>query len=77
MKSDKIYPDTGVGAISFLKDNSTINLEGAITSPDHKLKGVWLVEHRADPNTSMSIVYLKNHKDRTGSFRENNTFESL
>lgn len=77
MKSDKIYPDSGVGAISFLKDVSAINLNGAIASSDFKTKGVWLVEHRKNVGSDMSIVYLRGYTDKPGSIREQNKFESV
>ena len=77
MISNKIYPDTGVGAMSFLKDAAKINLTGAIASADHKIHGVWLVEHRQNKGADMSIVYLKSYKDGSGNIRDTNTFETV
>ena len=77
MSNDKMYPNTGDGALSFLKENTDIDLSGAIVSPDHRLSGVWLVEHRNDKMSDMSVVYLKNHKDYNGKIRECNYYKSV
>jgi hypothetical protein len=77
MINNRIYNDSSIGAISFLKDASKINLNGAIASADHKIQGVWLVEHRQNVGADMSIVYLRGYKDGIGNIREKNTFESV
>jgi len=77
MKSNKIYPDSSIGALSFLKDVSNINLNDAVASSDFKTKGVWLIEHRKNIGADMSIVYLRGYSDKPGSIREQNRFESL
>ena len=37
------YEDQGHGALQYLRDESTLDLDGATTRPDPAVEGVWLV----------------------------------
>ena len=76
------YPDTEEGALACLRDDSTLDLEGATCIPDPWVRGVWLVTladhaHPGPDDPVQAIVYLKGYPDQWGERRPYNDFECL
>ena len=77
----KVYPDSKVGVLSLLREESTINIpedDNQITAEaDPYVAGVWKVD--IDPKTNdednVVIVYLAGYPDPWGSKRDINDWE--
>ena len=66
------YRDTAEGAIEYLRDESSLDLDGATAQPDPYIQGVWKVTLR---DRTYAIVYLAGYKDPFGKVRAHNDFE--
>lgn len=76
MDKDKVYPDTGRGAIQCLKDISTLRMRGAVADPDPIVSGVWRVRLPAYRPLRLAVVYLAGYPDPFGRKRTFNDFET-
>jgi hypothetical protein len=70
----KQYPDTSAGALAYLGEDSTLDLEGATARPDPAVEGVWEVTMPAE-NGRRAIVYLAGFRTPWGEARLWNDFE--
>lgn len=66
------YPDTEEGAISYLRDDAALDLDGATARPDPSVEGVWEVTLESGRR---AIVYLAGYEDPWGRERDWNDFE--
>ena len=81
MFEEKVYPDSKVGVLSLLREESTINIpedDNQITvEADPYVAGVWKVD--IDPKTNdednVVIVYLAGYPDPWGNKRDVNDWE--
>lgn len=81
-KNMKKYNDTKEGALSCLRDESTIELPDdnnkIVVEPDPHVEGVWKVDidPKINDGDNIVIVYLSGFKDPFGVIREFNDWET-
>jgi hypothetical protein len=73
------YPDTAEGALQYLRDDSSLDLDGATTQCDPWVEGVWKVILAVpEPEIGQeieAIVYLGGYRCPLGDVRATNDFE--
>ena len=82
LEQEKVYPDSKAGALSLLREESTINIpednDQISVESDPHVEGVWKVD--IDPKTNeddnVVIVYLAGYVDPWGRKRMFNDWES-